>query len=389
MTSKKSRRKLTTYIGRFSLWHNGHAAVALRALRLSDKVLIIVGSAKQPRTIKNPWKADERAEMIRAWYLEEFKKDNTLGELVIETNRDYMYSNDMWLSKTQEIINKHAPQYLEQLAANPAVVTEPIYITGSNRDDSTFYLKLFPRPTYELDLVAEDVNVSKFLSATWCREIYLARTFEGNKLSDKAFELLMSSFVPPTTLKYLKEFATSEHYTYLVEAWEKIKTRQKELFGKYGFHPSVTADSVVVQSGHILLVKRRAHPGKGLWALPGGYVEVNDGEWTFEAALRELDEETMIKVPPAVLRNSVKFDHWFQHPNRSDINRVFTNAFCFKLPDHIVDGQVQMPKVTAADDAVIARWTPIAEALEMSEVLFDDHHAIIEDFVARLRKERE
>ena len=37
----------------------------------------------------------------------------------------------------------------------------------------------------------------------------------------------------------------------------------------------VTTDAVVVQSGHILLIQRKAAPGKGLWALPGGFLNLS------------------------------------------------------------------------------------------------------------------
>ena len=53
-------------IGRFQPFHNGHLAVLQHALRLADKVIVLVGSAGQPRTTRNPFNAGERAVMIRA-----------------------------------------------------------------------------------------------------------------------------------------------------------------------------------------------------------------------------------------------------------------------------------------------------------------------------------
>ncbi|MFP3686240.1 NUDIX domain-containing protein, partial [Bacillus sp. SIMBA_026] len=62
----------------------------------------------------------------------------------------------------------------------------------------------------------------------------------------------------------------------------------------------VTVNAVVVQSGHVLLVKRNASPGKGLFALPGGFI--NPHERLLDACLRELRERLRLKVPEPVLK---------------------------------------------------------------------------------------
>lgn len=60
----------------------------------------------------------------------------------------------------------------------------------------------------------------------------------------------------------------------------------------YYFAPQVAAVAVVTREGddRFLLVRRGENPGKGLWGLPGGYVEL--GETADEALLREVQEET-------------------------------------------------------------------------------------------------
>lgn len=58
--------------------------------------------------------------------------------------------------------------------------------------------------------------------------------------------------------------------------------------------PKLGASVLVEKGGKILLVKRGSEPGKGRWALPGGLVE--SGEETRKAAVREVEEETGIKV---------------------------------------------------------------------------------------------
>jgi bifunctional NMN adenylyltransferase/nudix hydrolase len=382
-----SKPLLASYIGRFSLFHNGHASVALRGLRKYENVLIIVGSANMPRTIKNPWTAEERAGLIQAWYDEEKRKDPALGNLIVRTSRDYPYSNELWLAQTQKIIAS-----VKALLTQGNVRDTVVHIMGAKRDESGFYLDMFPEPTYKLDLVEEDQQVSKFLTATWCREIYLGRSFNGTPLDDKAYDLMMRAFVPQQTLDFLNAFQVRTDtylntgmtpFDYLTNEHRVTTERRAEINGKYP-PVSLTADAVVIQSGHVLLIRRRSAPGKGLWALPGGYV--NSKEWTVEASFRELLEESSIKASPAAIKGSIVDDHWFEHPDRSNINRVITHAFCYKLPDNKVNGVTTLSKVKGNDDADMAQWFPLAEALAMSDVLFDDHFSILEHFIGNISK---
>ncbi|PKL92459.1 MAG: NUDIX hydrolase [Candidatus Goldiibacteriota bacterium HGW-Goldbacteria-1] len=62
-------------------------------------------------------------------------------------------------------------------------------------------------------------------------------------------------------------------------------------------NPLVGTAVVVVQGGQLLLVKRNIHPGRGMWALPGGFAE--QGETVQAAAKRELFEETGLKAKKA------------------------------------------------------------------------------------------
>ena len=118
----------------------------------------------------------------------------------------------------------------------------------------------------------------------------------------------------------------------------------------------------------ILLVKRRMAPGKGLWALPGGFLGAN--ERLEDSMLRELEEETRIKVSKDLLRASIKGNHVFDHPARSTRGRTITHAYL------IVLNELKNPRVRGSDDAERAKWVPISEFYGMSEEMFEDHYSI-------------
>jgi NAD+ diphosphatase len=68
-------------------------------------------------------------------------------------------------------------------------------------------------------------------------------------------------------------------------------------FVAYGGGPVPTATAVVVdENGHVLLGRRAVEPDKGLWDLPGGFIE--DGEHPLDAVRRELREETALEIEP-------------------------------------------------------------------------------------------
>src|SRR5690606_29370871 len=93
----------------------------------------------------------------------------------------------------------------------------------------------------------------------------------------------------------------------------------------------VTVDAVVECMGHVLVVKRKAQPGKGQIGLPGGFI--NPSERIEDACIRELKEETKIKVPPAKLYNSIARFDVFDHPQRSLRGRTITHAYYIELDE--------------------------------------------------------
>lgn len=130
-----------------------------------------------------------------------------------------------------------------------------------------------------------------------------------------------------------------------------------------------TVDAVVTCRSSVLLIQRKASPGTGLWALPGGFL--NPSEWIRDGIIRELREETQIAVPNSDLLRIMSPIRVFDNPGRSLRGRTITHAARFNL-DHL---GLDFPAVLVADDAAEARWVPFSELDQYQ--LHDDHEEII------------
>jgi bifunctional NMN adenylyltransferase/nudix hydrolase len=327
-------------IGRFQPLHSAHLEIIKRATALTDQLVIIVGSANQPRTYKNPFTFAERKRMIL---------DATRGldlRIYVEPNTDTIYNDQAWAVRVQSIVSTYRD------------LGDRVGIIGHKKDDSSFYLDMFPQWGYE------NVELLEFLSAVDIRDLYFKQQVNYK---------FIRGVLPETTYDFLLDFAHTDEYRQIIREREFIAEHNKQYAGLR--YPPIfsTADAVVICSGHVLMIKRRAEPGRGLWALPGGYVNANTDKSVEDAAIRELREETQIRVPAPVLRGSIVRSKVFDAIDRSPRGRIITHAFHIQLPDG------ELPKVKGSDDAEKARWVPIAEV--RSEECFEDHFEIISHFV--------
>jgi bifunctional NMN adenylyltransferase/nudix hydrolase len=327
-------------IGRFQPFHSAHLEIVKRATALCEQLVIITGSAKQPRTYKNPFTSAERRGMIKS------ATGGLAMQIYVEENVDTIYNDQAWAVRIQGIVSKYV------------VLGTKTGIIGHKKDDSSFYLDMFPQWGYE------NVELIEFLSAVDIRDLYFKRDVNMK---------FIKGVVPETVFEFLDEFRTRPEYEQIIREREFVATYKKQ-YASLPYPPIFsTADAVVIQSGHVLMIRRRAEPGKGLWALPGGYVNANTDKSVEDAAIRELREETQIKVPAPVLRGSIVRSKVFDAVDRSPRGRIITHAFHIQLPDG------ELPKVKGSDDAEKARWVPIAEV--RSEECFEDHFEIISHFV--------
>lgn len=347
------------YIGRFQPLHNAHMATIIRAIEMGKKVVIVIGSANQPRDEENPFTQAERQHMIYQAVRTEMGLraslwdkdiDQCLAFVSVENN---IYSNPGW---ALDVVTQ----------VDPHIVGTKVGIIGHNKDESSFYLTMFPQ--WE----NIDQPLVEVLDATTIRDIYF---------SPKRNTQFFTGVVPQAVIQFLESFHQQPEYQDIVESAQYI-TNYKKQFEHLPYPISFnTGDAIVFKANHVLMIRRKANPGKGLLAFPGGFLNALDkvtkgklvkaDKSLLECAIRELYEETKIALPEALIRGSIVEEKIFDAVKRSRRGRVITTAQIIVLPD---DGK-GFPKVKGSDDAMEAIWVPIHKLTRV--MCFEDHYDML------------
>ena len=167
------------YIGRFEPVHNGHMALLQRALDSARNVIVVMGSAWQARSPKNPFTCHERADMML-----EALTETDRARVQVLPMRDY-YNEALWVQAVRKGVG--------QIAAADAHVG----LVGHFKDATSSYLSAFPG--WELIHVERQGRID----ATAIRDAYFGAT-PGTvraRLSD------LASQMPESTLGFLERFA--------------------------------------------------------------------------------------------------------------------------------------------------------------------------------------
>jgi bifunctional NMN adenylyltransferase/nudix hydrolase len=329
--------ELAVFIGRFQPFHIGHKQVVDKALTSARKVLILIGSSFEPRGLRNPWSFDEREKMIRDCYSAEDNK-----RIICKPLRDIRYNNSLWITQVQKAVY--------QTNGND---DSGITLIGLKRTGDGFYTSLFPQwadtpVTHDLDIHGTQIR---------------RQLFGGGDIQP------IKNQLPPSVFSSVEKFIASPEGQSLKEEHRFIELYKKG-WENVPFEPThVTVDAVVIQSGHVLLVKRGAQPGKGLLALPGGFIQPE--ETLLNAAMRKIKDETQLKVPAPVLMGSVKNQMVFDAPFRSARGRTITHAFHIELR-----GEESLPKIKGGGESGKCFWLPLGQ-LDSTQ-MFEDHYFIIQ-----------
>lgn len=334
------------FIGRFQPFHNGHLQVCKQALASGKHLIIYLGSMYMAPNIRHPIPFEERRKIV-AQSLDEAGFN---GRYTIAGLRDYFYSSgdSLWLSQVH---------YLTETISQGST---KVAIIGHKKDSTSYYVEVL-RNTFGWDFIQADL--SDLMDATDIRNSWL-------KDKNIRKELI------PSASAYVLNNIHEEEYSRLQAEFkyvQEIQSRNKKA-EELGVYPRIeqTADSIVTCAAHVLLGVRKGVVGHGQIAFPGGFV---NNERLFDASIRELREETRLKVPEPVLRGSLKKSQTYDHQLRDVRGRVITRVHYFELQD------VTRPKIKARDDFKEAFWKPIYWLKNNPHLIFADHWEIFEHLV--------
>ena len=135
------KNEFAIYIGRFQPFHLGHVHVINEALQDSQSLVIFIGSANKSRTAKNPFTYKERADVISAWVEENNLVDRVFILPVMDEQTD-----EQWI------------KFLTTTIRTFTRGSTSTVMVGHDKDDSSWYLKAFPK--YDVKLVHNYENLN-------------------------------------------------------------------------------------------------------------------------------------------------------------------------------------------------------------------------------------
>ena len=345
---------LAVMIGQFQPFHEGQVKAARAALVQADRLMFLVGSHREPRWYRNPFTFEERKEMILGSMVKDWIDGSRIICVPLE---DIRYNDELWMAE----VRKHVHCYSSKRIA---LISEP--------SSNSKYGMMFPE--WDMFTVPNYLTVS----ASHIRSAYFSNIGhmwltnpDGHRDGDTPRDRLVSSEVRA----FLTKFIDTPEYAAIRAECEFIREYNAPFTG-LPFPPTfVTADACVIQSGHVLLVKRKNPPFKGYWALPGGYVKPH--QTVEEAMLAELGEETLIDRDIETIRRSIIYQRVYDAPYRDPRGRVITHASLV----HLTRSRF-LPLVEGADDAADAKWFPLNEV--QREMMGFDHYDMTMNLVNRV-----
>jgi ADP-ribose pyrophosphatase YjhB (NUDIX family) len=169
-------------------------------------------------------------------------------------------------------------------------------------------------------------------------------------------------------------FISTDFYRFNPYDFFDLDVKQLKMYSYKYPRPAVTVDSVVFLKADeglkILLIKRGHEPFKGMWAVPGGFIEMD--ETCEQAASRELEEETGLQ------NINLEQYHVFSAVHRDPRERIITIAH------YVLLDNLENQFIKGSDDAEEAAWFSVSDLPSLAA----DHAEIIKIALQRLKEKK-
>jgi bifunctional NMN adenylyltransferase/nudix hydrolase len=343
--------KRAIVVGRFQPLHSGHIDMIRGALKVADKVLVVIGSAWEAQTLKNPFTYEMRKAMVEAEFAAEIKD----ARIVVDGLEDYA-SLKKWDNKLLQLANKHF--YTSQ------GVVWYTYGKDASTKDYINACKVFNKHMHS--------PTNALIDATSIRNDFYdgVETLGLKHISNDVAIRLHSFKLTEEYEAFVKEWKALKEYRQL---WQPLKiTIDGKTIERNPFPVQFVAVDALVEwqdkwkKPHILVIRRKSEFGNGKLAIPGGYL--NHDETVLTAAKRELLEETALAVDDSFILSKTTL---VDDPNRSMRGRMMTHVHQWRVCSY------NKPTVVGGDDASEAFWLPIDEVYANKKNFFSDHYFII------------
>lgn len=366
------------YIGRFQPFHKGHKAIVdltVKMMKPEDTFMIIIGSADQQETERNPLSASQRQEMLSI-ELEGYP-------VTISTINDSPYNYDLWIerlcakmlgfrSATHEDFLEKREDFMKGFSNICIVGMENVdeYI-----DHITRYYTYAPAEHFDLGInshVFSELDTQTSVHGSSIRAFI--RADDGR--CSKKFYSDIKDFVSEKVLAYLKtvDFPLTAYNAYVngINYAASTGCKYNSCF--------MTVDNIVFDkfANKVLLIRRKDNDKL---AIPGGFAEPYMN--MKDNALRELEEETSITAK--MLKDAfVKIDESepalidapYRDPRSSHKCNFVSAVYVWQSKVNAFKNF--LPYVKAGDDAANAVWLSKEECENLPAWCFHaDHKKIL------------
>ena len=330
---------LAVCAGRFLLPNAANVALVREALAQAPRCVVFVRRAHMAPSPANPFDADARASMLHD-ALSEDERPRTEFVPLRERWDELRMLRDMGAVTAGQ-------QRVAWVVAGQAPVDAEDLPTGWSLEQGA----------------AGDGDAQ---AVAWLEQLYAAEDPERGLAA-------LHQSLPGSAITFLRQWLATETFATVRDDWRQIAHEKRQWSVAPYPVVLVTVDAVVHAGGHVLLIRRGRSPGRGLWAIPGGFLEPR--EPVMLAALRELVEETGLPLSLREMKQRMKGMHVFDHPDRSQRGRIITHTYFFDL------GDMAPPRVQGGDDAAAAQWVRVADLPALEAQLHDDHFHMLDVFL--------